>query len=69
MTSPNSTTQITISTKQLEKVISALDTALGVCQLVGSDRKPVDLDDCYAEIGAAYDDLCALAEERDAGES
>jgi hypothetical protein len=44
----NDTAQITMSSKQLEKVIAALDTALGVCQLVGADRKPIDLDDCYA---------------------
>jgi hypothetical protein len=60
----NDTAQITMSSKQLEKVIAALDTALGVCQLVGADRKPIDLDDCYAELGAVYDDLCALAGER-----
>lgn len=57
---------VTLSTEQLEKVISALDVALGICQFVGStNSKPPSLDESYHEIGEAYDDLCALAGEHD----
>lgn len=59
---------ISLSAEQLEKVIAALDTAGGCLMLVAEDRKPVDLEDCRAEIQAAYDDLAALADEHEVGE-
>jgi hypothetical protein len=48
---------------------AALDTAYGCLDLVQHDRKPIDLDDCIAEIKSARDRLAAsidLYEEPDA---
>lgn len=51
-------TEVTVITTKLERqILDALDTAMGCLMLVAQDRKPIDLDECRAEIQAAYDAL------------
>ena len=53
----SNSTQSSDLTAVMQKALTALDTAAGVCQLVDIDRKPVDLAECYDEINAARADL------------
>jgi hypothetical protein len=52
-----------ITNEVMRQVLDALETAQGVCELVASNIRPSDLDQCEAEIRAARDALRLVEEE------
>jgi hypothetical protein len=54
---------VDVSRHDLAVIGDALSTAEGVCDIVNRDRKPVDLQACWAEIRHALDLVDSLLEQ------